>query len=255
MILDAIYNKDCLDGMKEIPDRSIDLILCDLPYGTTACKWDTVIPFEQLWEHYNRITKDTAAIVLFGSEPFSTHLRMSNIAQFKYDWIWEKTTAGGFVHAKNAPMKKHEIISVFSRASIGHKNLLGERRMNYEPFEAKTVGTKQVKQKPETLGARPKQDGKKYEAMTGFPTSILKYKNETGYHPTQKPVPLLEFLIMTYTCTGVVILDNCFGSGSTLIAAVNTERHYVGFELEQKYFEIAQRRLCEVAFSIKRENP
>lgn len=247
MEVDIIYNQDCLEGMKRLPDKCIDLILCDLPYGTTSCKWDSVIPFEELWKHYSRLIKDNAAILLFGSEPFSTQLRMSKLAWFKYDWIWEKNSVTGFVHAKNQPLKRHEVISVFSKAPMGHKSQLGDRRMKYEPFEAVETGrVKRVREKPEIMGARPNQDGKEYRAMTGFPSSILKYKKEKGLHPTQKPIPLLEFLIRTYTQEGEVVLDNCFGSGSTLVAAVNTNRHYIGFEKDEKYFDIACTRLDEL---------
>jgi site-specific DNA-methyltransferase (adenine-specific) len=133
MTTNIIYNEDCLEGMKKIPTGSIDMILCDLPYGTTACKWDSIIPFEPLWEQYNRVIKDNGAIVLFGSEPFSTRLRMSNIKHYKYDWIWKKNTCTGFQHAKNAPLKDFETISVFSKGRMGHANLLKEKRMNYNP--------------------------------------------------------------------------------------------------------------------------
>lgn len=133
---------------------------------------------------------------------------------------------------------------------MGHKSLLGEKRMRYDPFDAVVAGTKQVKNRPETIGERPKQMGKEYVAMTGFPTSILKYKNETGLHPTQKPVPLLEFLIKTYTAEGDLVLDNCCGSGSTLVAAVNTNRHYIGFEIDPKYFDIANRRIFAARWQV-----
>lgn len=128
-----LYNGDCLEVMKEIPDKSVDMILCDLPYGTTACKWDSIIPFEPLWEQYCRIIKNNGAILLFGSEPFSTTLRMSNLKNYKYDWVWIKNTSGGFVHAKNRPLKRHELISVFSLGSMGHISQLGNKRMVYNP--------------------------------------------------------------------------------------------------------------------------
>lgn len=238
-----VYLGDCLELMKEIPNKSIDMILCDLPYGTTACKWDAIIPFEPLWEQYERIIKDNAAIVLTGSQPFTSALVMSNINSFKYSWIWEKSVAFGFVHAKNQPMKKHEDILIFSKAPMGHESLLKGRRMKYNPVGLQKVGLKTVTPKPETYGPRPNQDGKEYMAMTGYPTSILRFNNDTGIHPTQKPVALFEYLIKTYTNEGDIVLDNCAGSGTTGIACINTNRKYILMEKEEKYYEIIQDRI------------
>ena len=244
-----IKQGDCLELMKEIPDKSIDLILCDLPYGTTACKWDNVIPFEPLWEQYNRVIKDNGAIVLFGSEPFSTRLRMSQINEYKYDWIWIKNNCTGFAHSKNMPMKKCELISVFSKAPIGHVSQLGDKRMVYNPQgiiyeeKVKTVN----RHKDSILGARPNQCGKKYKSCSNLPTNILEFsRDKDTVHPTQKPVELLEYLIKTYTNEGEIVLDNCMGSGSTCVACVNTNRHYIGFELDPQYYDIACKRLDEV---------
>ena len=250
MEYDYIECGDCLELMKNIPDGSIDMILCDLPYGTTACKWDSVIPFEPLWEQYNRIIKDNGAIVLFGSEPFSSRLRMSNLRMYKYDWIWEKSRALGFTHCKNKPMNKHEVISVFSKSNIKH--LGQDNRMNYYPqgliYYGKEVnGVKECKADKDGHKFARKSHRNYTQEYTNYPTSIIKFNNEGNtLHPTQKPVALLEYLIKTYTNEGDIVLDNCMGSGSTCVACVNTGRHYIGYELESKYYEIACKRLDEV---------
>ena len=241
-----LHQGDCLEVMKKIKDNSIDMILCDLPYGTTACKWDSVIPFEPLWEQYNRIIKDNGAIVLFGSEPFSTHLRMSQINEYKYDWIWVKSKGLGFQHSKNMPLKRHEIISVFSKGSMGHKSLLGDKRMQYNPqgvVYTDEIGIVDAKKHGANLGARPKQVGKQYKKAKNFPSSVLKFDSEQGLHPTQKPVALLEYLIKTYTNVGETVLDNCMGSGSTGVACVYNGRKFVGIELDENYFNIAKERI------------
>lgn len=236
-----------MELMKDIPDKSIDMILCDLPYGTTDCKWDSVIPFEPLWEQYNRIIKDNGAIVLFGSEPFSTLLRMSNIKNYKYDWVWVKSngSCSGFVHAKNMPLKKHELISVFSNASMGHKSQLGDRRMVYNPQGLIYKPTKESSAKKfgGTVGNRPSHVKEYVREYTNYPTSILEFKSERGSHPTQKPVALLEYLVKTYTSEGETVLDNCMGSGSTGVACVNTNRNFIGYELNEDYFNIAKDRI------------
>lgn len=241
MKYDYIECGDCLELMKGIPDKSIDMILCDLPYGTTACKWDNVIPFEPLWEQYNRIIKDNGAICLFGSEPFSSALRMSNIKNFKYDWIWDKKNISGFLNAKKKPLSRHEIISVFSKVKLGN--------FTYNP-----VMRKGQMRKKGSFHNKSSDCYSKYESVVSYndeyyPTSILNvgtvYRNK-NVHPTQKPVELLEYLIKTYTNEGEIVLDNCMGSGSTCVACVNTNRHYIGFEKEPKYFDIACKRLDEV---------
>ncbi len=231
--------------MSDIDDKSIDMILCDLPYGVSVCKWDTVIPFEPLWAHYKRIIKDNGAIVLTASQPFTSALVMSNIKMFKYEWIWEKSVAFGFVHAKNQPMKKHENVLVFSKAPMGHISLLGNKRMIYNPIGVIESGLKTVMSKPKTLGARPKQDGKSYMSMTGFPATVQKFVNDKGLHPTQKPVALFEYLIKTYTHDGELVLDNCAGSGTTAIACLKTNRNYILIEQETKYCDIANKRIAE----------
>ena len=241
---------DCLVRMTEIPDGSVDMILADLPYGTTACKWDNVIPFEPLWKHYWRVLKPNGAVVLFGSEPFSSHLRMSQFKHYKYDWVWKKSKPNGWQHAANMPMKTTESISVFSQAPMGHQSLLQEKRMAYFPQGVRSNGQLVVKANKfgEILGARPNQVGKVCESKTGFPSNFLDYASALGrhcQHPTQKPVALLEYLIKTYTLEGETVLDNTMGSGSTGVAAVNTGRKFIGIEQDDKYFAVAQKRIAD----------
>ena len=226
---------DCLELLKGIPDGSVDMVLTDPPYGTTACKWDSVIPFEPMWEQLNRIIKPNGAILLFGSEPFSSALRISNIKNFKYDWIWEKEQGANFMLCKYQPYKVHEIISVFSKATH-----------NY--FPQMTDGKPYVSGKGtsgDITGNVPKvqtkNDGKRY------PRSIQKFCTEKSKskHPTQKPVALLEYLIRTYTNEGETVLDFTMGSGSTGVACVKTGRKFIGMELDPGYFEVAKQRIEE----------
>ena len=227
---------DCLELMKDIPDKSIDAIICDLPYGTTACKWDVIIPFEPLWEQYNRIIKDNGAIVLFGSEPFSTELRHSNLKMFRYDWIWEKEQGANFMLCKYQPYKVHEIVSVFSKKThnyfpqmeqgkpyISGKGTSGEVTRNVVKVQKKNNGTR-------------------------YPRSVQRFNIDKGkgsLHPTQKPVALFEYLIKTYTNEGDLVLDNCMGSGTTGVACKNLNRNFIGIELDPEYFKIAEKRINE----------
>jgi site-specific DNA-methyltransferase (adenine-specific) len=227
--------------MKDIPDKSIDMILCDLPYGTTACKWDVVIPFEPLWEQYKRIIKDNGAIVLFGSEPFSSALRMSNIKYYKYDLYWKKEKPTNFFQLKRRFGKCTENMLVF------YKN-----QPTYNPQKVNHSG-KLVTNKPKghhnsiVTGVNKKvfpyiDDG------TRYPNDILEFRREvlgTTVHPTQKPVALLEYLIKTYTLEGETVLDNTMGSGSTGVACINTNRDFIGIEKDDKYFEIAKKRIAD----------
>lgn len=245
-----LIHGDCLEKMKDIPDGSVDCIITDPPYGTTACKWDSVIPFEPMWEQLKRIIKPNGAICLFGSEPFSTKLRMSNFDMFRYDLYWVKSKAGLYQHAKNRPMKAIETISVFSKSKWGHTSQLKEKRMKYYPQGIVSKGTKIVRDnynsKKLTGGGIPKQVGKEYEAFNGFPNDVLYYNSIIGknaIHPTQKPVDLLEYIVKTYTQEYETILDFTMGSGSTMVACVNTNRRGIGIELDENYFNIATKRI------------
>lgn len=235
--LNKIYQMDCLEGMKLIPDKSIDMILCDLPYGTTACKWDAVIPFEPLWEQYKRIIKSNGAIVLTATQPFSSVLVTSNLKGFKHEWIWQKERGVGFQVAKYRPMQEHEHVLVFTAN--------GEK-VNYYPIKEKR--DKPLKSK----GASSKSESspiaylseQNYVYTDKYPTSIKKFpRDKEKHHPTQKPVALFEYLIRTYTNEGDIVLDNCMGSGTTAVAATLTNRKWIGFEIMPEYIEIANKRL------------
>lgn len=218
--------------MKGIPEGSVDMILCDLPYGTTACKWDSVIPFEPLWKQYKRIIKDNGAIVLFGSEPFSTELRHSNLKMYKYDWVWDKKIAGNPFLAKYQPLKVFENIMVFSQKTVRYFPQMRTGKMR------KKGGGKS---KLFDVGCTTSTNDQYY------PTAIIEFSNaeRKQLHPTQKPVALLEYLIKTYTNEGETVLDNCMGSGSTGVACMNTGRNFIGIELDKQYFDIAQKRIEE----------
>ena len=220
---------DCVEVMKEIPDKSVDMILCDLPYGTTACKWDNIIPFEPLWEQLNRIIKPNGAICLFGSEPFSSHLRLSNINKYKYDWIWKKRPVN-FLNAKKQPLRETENIMVFNSKVYFPQGLIYKQRINKRSNSTETNG----------------EHGKANVSLyTNYPRQLLEYVGERGLHPTQKPVPLVEYLIKTYTNENDIVLDNTMGSGTTGVACVITSRNFIGMELDDKYFEIAERRITD----------
>lgn len=235
---------DCLERMNEIPDGSVDMILCDLPYGTTACKWDSVIPFEALWHQYRRLISNNGVIALFGSEPFSTKLRSSNMEMYKYDWIWRKNTMTGFLHAKNMPMKNYEIISVFSKGGMGHRSVLGDRRMVYNPQGVTMINKEHgggLRKTGGVFGKRPSQKEIYMQEGTGYPCAILDFDSVANRtHPTQKPVALLAYLIETHSFPGDLVLDNCMGSGSTGVACARTGRNFIGIEREPKYFESAK---------------
>ena len=243
MEIDNIYNMDCLEGMKQIPDGTIDAVICDLPYGTTACAWDSVIPLEPLWEQYRRICKPNAAIVLFGSEPFSTTLRASNLEMYKYDWIWVKNRPTGHLEAKNKPMKQHEIISIFSKgASANGCN----NRITYNPQGCVKTNVVMTNRATNVYGNREsRKAGTTFiQEYTNYPTSVLSFDLDDGHlHPTQKPVDLLRYLVLTYTNEGDTVLDNCMGSGTTAIACIKERRHFIGFELSKEYFDKACKRI------------
>jgi len=242
---------DCLQVMNTIESGSIDAIITDPPYGTTDCKWDSIIDFELMWEQLNRIIKPNGAIVLFGSEPFSSALRMSNIKNYKYDWVWEKSTSAGFIHAKNMPMKRTENISVFSLGSMGHKTQLGNKRMIYNPQDL--IKVDKIHKRPNTgfvnvIGSRPSHKKEFKVEYTNYPKNILKFPrgNNKNVHPTQKPVPLMEYLIKTYTNENETVLDFTMGSGTTMLACKNLNRNGIGIENNESYFKIAQQRINKI---------
>lgn len=244
-MLNTVLHGDCLELMKDIPDGSVDMILCDLPYGTTACKWDTIIPFEPLWDQYNRIIKDNGAIVLFGNEPFSSALRMSNIKNYKYDWTWKKNRVTGQGFAKYQPMRTIENIIVFSSGGKTHYfPQMTERSEN----ELKRLSKKEsIKTKPsEAYTMKYSMSPNRTKNRFKYPFNLLEFKSERSpKHPTQKPVALFEYLIKTYTNEGETVLDNCAGSGTTGIAAINTNRNYILMEQEQEYIDVINKRIEE----------
>lgn len=226
--------------MKTIPDGSIDSIITDPPYGTTRCKWDTIIPFDEMWEQLNRIIKPNGSIILFGSEPFSSLLRTSNLKYYKYDWIWEKTSATGHLNAKKQPMRAHEIISVFYKKqptynpqkTKGHvrKVSKAEHKINSKESDVYNKGQKLTS----------------YDSTERYPRNVIKFptdKQKSALHPTQKPVALMEYLVLTYTNEGEIVLDFTMGSGSTGIACINTNRNFIGIEIGLDYFNISKDRL------------
>lgn len=235
---------DCLERMKEISDGSIDMILCDLPYGTTACKWDNIIPFEPLWGQYKRIIKENGAIVLFGSQPFTSALVMSNPKLFKYEWIWEKSKASNFLLARKQPLKAHENILVFAN---GTPNYYPQKKQGKPYYRG---GVKDKHDNPEVSNNIPNYHShiRKSEDGMRFPRSVQYFTTaefDGKYHPTQKSVNLLEYLIKTYTNENNLVLDNTMGSGSTGVACVNTNRKFIGIELDDKYYDISCKRIKE----------
>lgn len=243
-----IFNGDCLELMKDIPNGSVDMILCDLPYGTTVCKWDAIIPFAPLWEQYKRIVKENGSIVLFSSEPFTSQLIHSNAAMFKYKWIWEHGRCANFAQAPYCPLKNYEEICVFSFGGMA-KN--AKNRMLYNPQGTKLCHIQQRGKKHSELRPSKIAQADFVQTVTNYPKAIIKFaKEQSKFHPTQKPVALLEYLVKTYTNEGDTVLDNCMGSGSTGVACVNTGRNFIGIEKDEKYFEIAKQRINNAVFSV-----
>jgi site-specific DNA-methyltransferase (adenine-specific) len=250
MDINKVYLGDCLEIMPSIPDKSIDMILCDLPYGTTACKWDTIIPFEPLWKEYKRVIKDNGAIVLTASQPFTSALVMSNIKMFKYCWYWNKQNAGNFATAKYKPLSVIEDICVFAKGRINYLPIMSNAKAeNKRPRDkvydlpiCSSVGMASGKLKT----------SKNHDENLRYPHNILVYNNRADelnalnrLHPTQKPVALFEYLIKTYTNEGDLVLDNCAGSGTTGVACKNLNRNYILIEKEPKYYDIILKRLSE----------
>jgi len=240
-----LLHGDCLELMPTLADKSVDLILCDLPYGTTACKWDTIIPFEPLWAQYKRIIKDNGAIVLTASQPFTSALVMSNIKMFKYEWIWHKNSGSGFAVSKFQPMRYHESVLVFAKGKTTYNPIRQERFS--ESSKNRTKYKMNVGLANTSSHVPMARIIKKYDSETKSPESVIDIKsvnNSTGkLHPTQKPVALMEYLIRTYTNEGDLVLDNCMGSSSTGIACMNTVRRFIGIEKDDAYFAIATNRI------------
>ncbi len=237
MEVDVIYNEDCIKGMQSIPDGSVNLILCDLPYGTTKNKWDVIIPFESLWKEYKRIIKENGAIVLFGDGLFTMKAILTNEKMWRYNLIWDKTRGCDFLNANVKPLKSHEDIMVFYKK----KPTYNKQVWFSTPYKRTKNGSLSDNYGDRKAAWSESDDGSRN------PLSIISFSRDASrFHPTQKPVALLEWLIKTYTNEGDIVLDNAFGSGSTLVAAVNTNRHYIGFELDKNYFDIACQRLDEV---------
>lgn len=230
-----LFLGDCLEVMKKIPDKFIDCIVCDLPYGTTSCKWDTIISFDKLWEQYKRIRKDKCPIVLFGSEPFSSYLRISNINEYKYDWTWNKKIPSGMCNAKIQPMRQTENISVFMEGSSFYNPQMIQRDKPIKSggmADSLSGGTKGLKRIAKTYTEK-------------YPTTLITFDKvrQGSLHPTQKPLDLMEYLVKTYSIEGAIILDNCMGSGTTGVAALKLNRRFIGIEKEEKYFKIAEERI------------
>lgn len=240
--INTVYHEDCLSGMNRISDKSVDMILCDLPYGTTDCKWDVIIPFAELWAHYERIIKDNGAIVLMSAEPFTSLLICSNLKMFRYDLIWDKVGSTGFLNAKKMPLRRHENILVFYK-KLPVYNPQKTPGKAYSKTRSKVA---EVYQKVNNFTSN--SDGLMY------PTSILEMakhgcigsnhdRQQSSFHPTQKPVGLFSWLIRTYTTEGDLILDNCMGSGTTAIACINENRHFLGFEKDENFFKLSIDRI------------
>jgi len=236
---------DCLELLKDIPDGSIDFICTDPPYGTTQCRWDNVIPFEPMWLELKRIIKPNGAIALFGSEPFSSHLRLSNLKQFKYDWVWHKNKAGNISAAKYQPMKYHEVINVFCEGRHPYyKQMIPRSESGKKRVDSGGVVRAGFKEGLNSRNIDTTYDFSKYDKDLKNPSSVLKYNRPTGIkHPTAKPVALLEYLIKTYTLENETVLDFTMGSGSCGVAAKNLNRNFIGIELDKDYFEIAKERI------------
>jgi site-specific DNA-methyltransferase (adenine-specific) len=240
-MIDLLHG-DCLELMASIPDGSVDMILCDLPYGTTACKWDTVIPFEPLWAQYKRIAKRNAAIVLTASQPFTSALVMSNPKMFRHEWVWKKNCGSNFANLKHAPFKEHESVLVFSEAAPAFYPIRQERSaagkaMVLSRSYASPAGG-------EYINNSLSVDTAKRDPGTRQPSSVQPFPREVGFHPTQKPVALMEYLIRTYTNEGETVLDNCMGSGTTGVACANTGRNFIGIERDAGYFQVASERIA-----------
>lgn len=265
-----LYQGDCLEQMNKVPDHSVDLILCDLPYGTTdrkgikdkgnnrILKWDTIIPLDLLWKQYKRILKPLGTVVLTADQPFTSQLVMSNLEWFKYEWIWKKKRTTGFLLANYRPMKETEDVIIFSPGGAAAASSHNGKNMKYNPqglIEKKVKKKNNAKRlgkflhNPKHMGANNKllHESEYEQKWTNYPSEIIEFGLDRNVvHPTQKPIALMEYLIKTYTNENDTILDNCMGSGTTGVAAVNTNRNFIGIELDKEYFEIAKQRIDEI---------
>lgn len=242
-----LLNCDYLEGLSQLQDSSVDVIICDPPYGVTECKWDTVLDLPALWEEIDRVTTDYASIILTATQPYSSVLITSKPKWFKYSCVWVKNRPTGFHHAKNKPLAIHEDVLVFSKGGVGHRTQLKEKRMTYNPVGSlisekdKVVGESMFSN---VTGKRDKQIGKVYKPGSGYPNSVMFFpKDETHLHPTQKPLALMEYLVELFSDEGDTILDFTMGSGTTGVAAVNKKRNFIGIELDEEYFNIAADRI------------
>ena len=247
LAINTVHEGDCLELMKQIPDGSVDMILCDLPYGTTACKWDSIIPFEPLWEQYERVIKDNGAIVLTAAQPFTSALVMSNPGIFKYTWTWDKKQPTNHLNAKRQPLRRSEDICVFYKMQSTYNPQMEKRDV---PRIEKRSGRVFEGDGEQVYGTFERSYGK---FTHRYPTNIIEVSNANKrdiVHPTQKPVALFEYLIRTYTNEGEIVLDNCIGSGTTAIAAINTGRNFIGIEQESEYVELARKRIADAYSAI-----
>ena len=252
--LDNIYNQDCLEGMREMPDGSVDCIIVAPPYGTTSNKWDSVMPLDQMWEQYRRVIRQRGVIAIFATQPFTTTLIASNMKDYRYSWIWEKDSPNGFLNANYAPLKITEDICVFS--PYGKVGSLSKVPITYHPQGVRVVNrtkrnnpnsTYRASQGYSVGGNKLNSDAEYVQRYEGYPNNILRFPRDKGaIHPTQKPVDLIRYLIRTYSETGGVILDSCMGSGTTAVAARMEDRHYIGFELSEEYYNKAIQRIKSV---------
>lgn len=234
-----LYNGDCLEVMKDMPDGSVDMVLCDLPYGTTANKWDSVIPFDLLWGHYERLVKPKGNIVLFGTGLFAFRLALSNEKLFRYDMVWKKSKCGSPFTAKYMPMKRHEMILVFGKSAAYYE----AQMLEGEPYHRNYTPNRHNNMKFGIKGTEHHNDGTRHPiTVLDYP---MKWRRQDQVHPTQKPVELLEFLVKSYCPPDGVVLDNCMGSGTTGVACINTGRNFIGIEKEKQYFDIARKRINE----------
>ena len=235
----TLWQGDCLELMANIPDNSVDMILCDLPYGTTWNKWDSCLDFTKLWEHYKRLIKSNGAIVLTAMQPFTSLLVTSNIEMYRCSYVWVKDNATNFINAKNQPMRKTEDILIFSKAGMCPQ---AKKKCTYNPQGLRPYG---MIERRGSVGSNYCHAGtENYQEYTGYPSNVLYYGyDKDRVHPTQKPTALMEYLVRTFSNEGEIVLDNCMGSGSTGVACVNTNRRFIGIEKEQKYFDIAKERI------------